>query len=165
MTRLLDQAPKPEQFVSHGKLKVAFYDAKNPDYNPKFHDKNSSEFKEVFKDFPEYVTYIYILNGEDDRSIVQRAVGNGRVPDGMGGTKPAPEILIFKKAHDIYLKLKNESDPEKLEIDRLKAEIAALKGKKESAEDEKLEKAISAAAPKKPSQKKKVEEAEVALSE
>lgn len=129
MTRLIEQV-KPEQFISYGTLKVAFYDAKNPNYNEKYHDEKSPEFVASFKGFPKYLTYIHILLGTDDRSVVQRAAGNVRVPDGNGATKILPEIEAYERAYKLYLKLKEIPEEKEVELERLRAEVEQLRAKK-----------------------------------
>lgn len=118
MTRIIDQV-KPEQFISYGNLKVAFYDAKNPGYEKiKARGGNASK----------YLTYVHILLADDTRSIIQREVKNIRVPDGQGGTKEVSEKEAFKRAYDLYLNLKQSSIiNESVEIERLKAEIEELR--------------------------------------
>lgn len=134
MTKLVEQA-KPENFISYGNLKVAFYDAQNPDYNAKYHDPNSPDFVEAFRDYPKHLLYVHILLGNDDRSIVQRKADEVRVPDGKGGTKAVPEKEAYKRAYDLYLAAKEASEDKDAELDKLKAEITELKNKKSKAEE------------------------------
>jgi len=128
MTRLIEQV-KPDQFLAYGALKVGFYDAKNPDYKAEIHDPKSPNFISAVR-VPEYLLYIHILLGNDDRSQVQRKAGNVRVPDGQRGTKSVPETEAYARAYKVYLDLKEASVQENPELEKLRKENAELRATK-----------------------------------
>jgi hypothetical protein len=133
MTRLITEV-KPDQLVSYGSLKVAFYDNQNPDYNEDLHDPKSKNFVKDYHEVPKHVTYIHILNGGDDRSIVKREVKTIRVLDGMGGNKLISEKEFYKTAYAKYEQLKNAENASESEVEALKRRIKELEEKSKPVE-------------------------------